>query len=74
MTAAPNPLASLRAHDPTAAAQLAEALWAELAREDPKLFAALGRAAARRQGRRRRPLEGDRHAGQRRLLGTATPT
>jgi hypothetical protein len=40
-------LARLRVEDPTAAAAAVDALWAQLAREEPRMFAALWRRANR---------------------------
>ena len=44
-------LRRLRYQDPQAAAAVVEALWEQLAREDPRMFAALWRRAARRMAR-----------------------
>ena len=54
MSAALESLARLRFEDPRAAAAVVTALWDTLAREDPRLFAALWRRA-NRSGRRPRP-------------------
>jgi hypothetical protein len=40
--------ARLQAEDPTEEAAVVDALWAELARSDPKMFAELWRRASRR--------------------------
>jgi hypothetical protein len=44
-------LRRLRYQDPQAAAAVVDALWEQLAREDPRMFAALWRRAARRMAR-----------------------
>jgi hypothetical protein len=44
-------LKRLRYQDPQAAAAVVEALWEQLAREDPRMFHALWRRAARRMAR-----------------------
>jgi hypothetical protein len=41
-------LARLRFEDPAAAAAAVEALWEQMAREEPRMFAALWRRATRR--------------------------
>ena len=51
-------LRRLRYQDPQAAAAVVDALWEQLAREDPRMFHALWRRAARRMARDApRPVE-----------------